>query len=140
MDVGAPSSTGLPGAGGRRGVSLRPVDRGRSGHRRRSRDGCGELAKLEMHPAIELLALLARVVAQRSLRAHRHHLDRRLRDAEVDEEARHDLSPALGQTPAVLGRRLAVGVALAEDIPSDAVVVRLHCLVAAWFCVYDKLS
>src|SRR5437016_8215634 len=65
MDVGAPSSTGLPGAGGRRGVSLRPVDRGRSGHRRRSRDGCGELAKLEMHPAIELLALLARVVAQR---------------------------------------------------------------------------
>ena len=77
----------------------------------------GELAKLEMHPAVDLLALLARVVAQRPVRSHRDHLDRRLRDAQVDEEALHHLSSTLSQAAVVLGRALVIGVALDHHDP-----------------------
>src|SRR5437879_12137333 len=60
--------------------TLRVLDmyvRGREG----SRGHGPEAADLQVHATVELLALLARVVAERRLGAEGHDLDRRLRDA-----------------------------------------------------------
>src|SRR5205814_7979579 len=65
--------------------TLRVLDigvRGRDGRR-----GHGaEATDLQVHATVELLALLARVVAERRLGADGHDLDRRLRHAQLDEE------------------------------------------------------
>src|SRR6267143_440220 len=48
--------------------------------------GTSELPDLDVHPAVELLALLGRLVAEGTLLADGDDLDRRLRDAELDQE------------------------------------------------------
>src|SRR3989454_615279 len=70
-----------------------------------------------MDAAIELLAFLARLVAQCTLLAHRHQLDRGLGDAEVDEKLLDRFRAPLSEDPVVLGRSLAVGIALDEHHP-----------------------
>src|SRR5256885_1043322 len=68
------------GSDRRRGAGRRHI-------RRRGHRGHGaEAADLEVHATVELLALLARVVAECRLGAEGHDLDRRLRHAQLDEE------------------------------------------------------
>src|SRR5260370_32044591 len=95
---------------------LRVLDigvRGRGG----SRGHGAEAADLEVHAPVELLALLARVVAERRLGAEGHDLDRRLRHAQLDEELLDGVRAPLREHLVVDRRTLAVVVARDEHHP-----------------------
>src|SRR3989442_4387489 len=77
----------------------------------------GELADLDVDPTVELLALLARVVAQGTVLPDGNDLDPGLRSAEIDQELLDGLRAPLRQNPVVFGRALAIGVALDEHHP-----------------------
>src|SRR3989441_3309779 len=77
----------------------------------------GELADLDVDPTVELLALLARVVAQGTVLPDGNDLDRGLRSAEIDQELLDGLRAPLRQNLVVFGRALAIGVALDEHHP-----------------------
>src|SRR5215470_15110541 len=77
--------------------------------------GAGQLADLEVDPAVELLAFPAGLVADRAVGPNGHDLHARLRHAELDEELFDRLGAAPGQKLVVLGRTLTVGIALDED-------------------------
>src|SRR5919201_2036975 len=94
------------------------------GRQRRNDDSGGhgrpdktEPANLEVHAAVELLALLTRVVAKRSLGAERGDLHRHLRHAELDQELLDRLGTALGEDLVVGRRPLDVGIAGDEHGP-----------------------
>src|SRR3989442_13419999 len=77
----------------------------------------GDLADLDVDPTVELLALLARVVAQGTVLPDGNDLDRGLRSAEIDQELFDGFRAPLRQNPVVFGRALAIGVALDEHHP-----------------------
>ena len=70
-----------------------------------------------MHAAVELLALLARVVAERRLWTERHDLHRGLRDAQLDEELLDRVRAPLREDLVVDGRPLDVRVARDQHRP-----------------------
>src|SRR5436309_14063200 len=76
-----------------------------------------ELADLDVDPTVELLTLLARVVAQGTVLPEGNDLDRGLRSAEIDQELLDGLRAPLRQNLVVLGRALAIGIALDEHHP-----------------------
>src|SRR5437867_10811709 len=112
------ASTGSPVARGRRGVDLCPVVRARPGGCQGAGSSGGELAELEMDAAVELLALLARIVAERPVLPQCHQPDRGFRDAALDEKLLDRQRAALSQDTVVLGWSLTVGIALDEHHPS----------------------
>src|SRR5207253_2724163 len=77
----------------------------------------GELADLDVDPTVELLALVARVVAQGTVLPDGNDLDRGLRRAEIDQELLDGLCAPLRQNLVVFRRALAIGVALDEHHP-----------------------
>src|SRR2546425_6841253 len=117
------TSTGSPVARGRRGVGLCPVVRARPGGCQGAGSSGGELAELEMDAAVELLALLARVVTERPVLPQRHQPDRGFGDAELDEKLLDRLRAAFGQDTVVLGWSLTVCIALDEHHPG---VCQIH--------------
>src|SRR2546430_2775428 len=74
----------------------------------------GELADLDVDPTVELLTLLARVVAQGTVLPDGHDFDRGFRSAKLHQELLDGFRAPLRQNLVVFGRALAIGVALGE--------------------------